>query len=61
MKIELKYLPVLINLGRGALTKEKIELARKEWGALIEYIEQLEEDNCRMGEMLVNNDNDLNF
>ena len=56
---ELKWLPVLINLGRGAMTAEQIEIAKKEWDQLFEYIEQLEKHNCEMGERLVELDNDL--
>jgi len=56
---ELKWLPVLINLGPGSMTTEQIQIARKEWGELFEYIEQLERDNCEMGERLVELDNQV--
>lgn len=56
---ELKWLPILINLGRGAMTNDHIEIALKEWDELFKYIEKLEIDNCEMGERLVELDNDL--
>jgi len=46
-KQELKWLPVLINVGREAMTGEQIDIALKEWDKLFEYIEKLEKDNCR--------------
>lgn len=50
---KLNHLPVLINLGRGAMTKSQIRTALSEWDELFKYIEYLEDENIAMGERLI--------
>lgn len=42
MDLNLKYLPVLVNLENGALSKSQWEEALREWDALYKHIERLE-------------------
>lgn len=51
---KLKHFLVLINLGRGAMSKDEVEAAKQEWDELYQYIEYLEIENKVMEDELCN-------